>query len=238
MASKKISELIEATSTVNGTDAATVLANENPSAVPGPTLFNIVQGGINKKLTTSNLFQHIDTGTNYPVTFNHLQRNLNVVMKGNTDQFLFNSSASLNNIGIGVETPAEKLHINGNLKISDGFLRIASTESAQGQGILGGITLNKAITQITTTGVAQGGATIGAGKHGQIKQFVLVSALGKFTLVIPTAFKPSGYYDNIVFNHVGDTVTLQYICAADNESNNTGKWYVVGSYGVTFENNP
>jgi hypothetical protein len=125
--------------------------------------------------------------------------------------------ASTDRVGVGVQTPAEKLDVNGNLAISGGFLRMAqSPQSISGTGALVA-NVTSAITNITTTGAAT--ISLADGVQGQIKQFVMITDGGDAVLT------PSNRlgFSQITFNDVGDTVTLMF-------TNN--KWAVMSYYGA------
>jgi len=197
MADQKISEL---------TSAATAASAD---------LLHIVQGGSNKKLTIANFLANI----NSPVVFNQAQGDVDTRIAGDTDAYLIMADASTDRVGVGVQTPAEKLDVNGNLAISGGFLRMAqSPQSISGTGALVA-NVTAAITNITTTGSAT--ISLADGVQGQIKQFVMITDGGDAVLT------PSnrGGFANITFNDVGDTVNLLF---------SNSKWYIVASYGVTI----
>ena len=197
MADQKISEL---------TSAATAASAD---------LLHIVQGGSNKKLTIANFLANV----NSPVVLNQAQADVDTRIAGDTDAYLIMADASTDRVGVGVQTPAEKLDVNGNLAVSGGFLRMAqSPQSISGTGALVA-NVTAAITNITTTGAAT--ISLADGVQGQIKQFVMITDGGDAVLT------PSnrGGFANITVNDVGDTVNLLF-------SNN--KWYIIASYGVTI----
>ena len=197
MADQKISEL---------TSAATAASAD---------LLHIVQGGSNKKLTIANFLANV----NSPVVFNQAQADVDTRVAGDTDAYLIMADASTDRVGVGVQTPAEKLDVNGNLAVSGGFLRMAqSPQSISGTGALVA-NVTAAITNITTTGAAT--ISLADGVQGQIKQFVMITDGGDAVLT------PSnrGGFANITFNDVGDTVNLLF---------SNSKWYIVASYGVTI----
>jgi len=195
MADQKISEL---------TSAATAASAD---------LLHIVQGGSNKKLTIANFLANI----NSPVVFNQAQGDVDTRIAGDTDAYLIMADASTDRVGVGVQTPAEKLDVNGNLAISGGFLRMAqSPQSISGSGALVA-NVTAAITNITTTGSAT--ISLADGVQGQIKQFVMITDGGDAVL---TPVNRLGF-SQITFNDVGDTATLMYTNA---------KWAVISFYGA------
>jgi hypothetical protein len=195
MADQKISEL---------TSAATAASAD---------LLHIVQGGSNKKLTIANFLANV----NSPVVFNQAQGDVDTRIAGDTDAYLIMADASTDRIGVGVQAPAEKLDVNGNLAISGGFLRMAqSPQSISGTGALVA-NVTSAITNITTTGAAT--ISLADGVQGQVKQFIMITDAGDAVLT------PSNRlgFSQITFNDVGDTVTLMF-------TNN--KWAVMSYYGA------
>ena len=195
MADQKISEL---------TSAATAASAD---------LLHIVQGGSNKKLTIANFLANI----NSPVVLNQAQADVDTRIAGDTDAYLVMVKASTDRVGVGTQTPGEKLDVNGNLAISGGYLRLAqSPQSISGNGALVA-NVTSGITNITTTGAAT--ISLADGVQGQIKQFIMITDAGDAVL---TPLNRLGF-SQITFNDVGDTVTLMF-------TNN--KWAVMSYYGV------
>ena len=195
MADQKISEL---------TSAATAASAD---------LLHIVQGGSNKKLTIANFLANI----NSPVVLNQAQADVDTRIAGDTDAYLIMADASTDRVGVGTQTPGEKLDVNGNLAISGGYLRLAqSPQSISGNGALVA-NVTSGITNITTTGAAT--ISLVDGVQGQIKQFIMITDAGDAVL---TPLNRLGF-SQITFNDVGDTVTLMF-------TNN--KWAVMSYYGA------
>jgi len=195
MADQKISEL---------TSAATAASAD---------LLHIVQGGSNKKLTIANFLANL----NSPVVFNQAQNDVDTRIAGDTDAYLIMADASSDRVGIGAQTPSEKLEVAGNLAISGGFLRMSQApQSISGNGALIA-NVTSAITNITTTGSAT--ISLADGVQGQIKHFVMITDAGDAVL---TPLNRLGF-SQITFNDVGDTVTLMF-------TNN--KWAVMSFYGA------
>ena len=195
MADQKISELTSAASAASA------------------DLLHIVQGGSNKKLTIANFLANL----NSPVVFNQGQNDVDTRIAGDTDAYLVMVKASSDRVGIGAQTPSEKLEVAGNLAISAGFLRMSqSPQSISGNGALIA-NVTSAITNITTTGSAT--ISLADGVQGQIKHFVMITDAGDAVL---TPLNRLGF-SQITFNDVGDTVTLMF-------TNN--KWAVMSYYGA------
>jgi hypothetical protein len=195
MADQKISELTSASSAASA------------------DLLHIVQGGSNKKLTIANFLANL----NSPVVFNQGQNEVDTRIAGDTDAYLVMVKASTDKVGIGAQTPSEKLEVAGNLAISAGFLRMSQApQSISGNGALVA-NVTSAITNITTTGAAT--ISLADGVQGQIKHFVMITDVGDAVL---TPLNRLGF-SQITFNDVGDTVTLMF-------TNN--KWAVLSYYGA------
>jgi len=197
MADQKISELTSASSAASA------------------DLFHIVQGGSNKKLTVANFLANI----NSPVVLNAASGDVDTRISGDTDPYLVMCKASTDKVGIGVQTPAEKLDVGGNLAVSGGFLRL--NMAPQSLAVSGALIVNvtSAVTNITTTGNAT--LTLADGVQGQIKTITMSTDGGDAVL---TPLNRSGYA-TITFNDVGDTVTLMF---------NNSKWNIIGYYGVSI----
>ena len=84
----------------------------------------------------------------------------------------------------------------------------------------GAINLTSAITHVVTTGADA--LTLQNGAEGQIKIIIMKTDGGDGTL---TPSSSAGNYSTILFQYVGDTVTLIYSNSA---------WHVLGSQGVTI----
>jgi len=196
MADQKISELAAATSAASA------------------DLFNIVQGGSNKKLTVANFLANL----NSPVVINANGANQDTRIAGNNDDNLVYVDAANDKVGFGTNTPAEKADVHGNLAISNGFLRLSGTpQSLNGSGSLV-VNTTSAVTYITTTGAAA--LSLADGVQGQEKTLTLITDGGDAVLA------PSSHsgFSTITFNDVGDTVRLIFL---------NNKWCILSNYGAT-----
>jgi len=197
MADQKISELTAATSAASA------------------DLFNIVQGGSNKKLTVANFLANL----NSPVVINGNGADQDTRIAGDNDANLVYTDAGDDKVGIGTDTPDEKLDVNGNLAITGGFLRLATTpQSLSGSGSLV-VNTSAAVTYITTVG---GSATLSFadGVQGQEKTLVMIGDAGDAVL---SPSSPSGF-TTITFNDVGDTARLIFL---------NSKWNILSVYGAS-----
>ena len=195
MADQKISELTSASSAASA------------------DLFHIVQGGSNKKLTVANFLANV----NSPVVLNAAAGDVDTRISGDTDAYLIMCDASADKVGIGLQSPSEKLDVAGNLAISGGFLRLSQApQSLTGSGALI-VNVISAITNVNTTGNAT--LSLADGVQGQVKIITMATDAGDAVL---TPLNRGGF-SNVTFNDVGDTVTLLF---------NNSVWYIIGYRGV------
>jgi hypothetical protein len=88
-------------------------------SILGSELVMMVQSGVNKNITISNLFNNINT--TLPIRFNTENSPQSFsVGSALTDNLLFVDGA-LNRIGINTNSPTQPLHINGNIRV-DGIM--------------------------------------------------------------------------------------------------------------------
>jgi len=203
MADQKISELTAATSAASA------------------DLFNIVQGGTNKKLTVENFLQNLNT----PIIVNSAGSTANdfsVKASGGSDITTFFVDVSGNAVGINTSTIAAnaKLDVNGNLMITGGYLSLQSTETLTGAG--SGLTLatDKAISLLDTTNGAMTNIALPNGIDGQIKTVVLAVKASTYTATLAPANR--GGFATVTFTDVGDSATLMF---------KNSKWFVIATNG-------
>lgn len=192
MADKKISEMSSA------------LASAGADILP------IVQGGTNKKVTIANLFGKINT----PVVINEAMADMDTQIRGDTDTNLVFVDASTDRVGFGTATPAEKVDINGNLKLN-GFIRNTSVDTQTSSGVVSLITESTVLAASSAAAV-----TLADGADGQVKVLV-ANNVGPVTL---TTSHPAGFA-SIGFNASGETATLKFV---------DGKWYILSVNGATI----
>jgi len=208
MADQKISELTAATSAASA------------------DLFNIVQGGTNKKLTVENFLQNLNT----PIVVNSAGSTANdfsVKASGGSDVTSFFVDVSANAVGINTPTIAAnaKLDVNGNVMITGGYLSLQSTETLNGAG--SGLTLatDKAVSLLDTTNGSMTNIALANGTDGQIKTVILAVKASTYTAVLAPTTR--GGYTSVTFTNVGDAATLMF---------KSGKWFVVSTNGRTTIN--
>ena len=195
MADQKISELPIATSAA------------------GADLFNIVQGGSNKKLTVANFLANIKT----PTVLNSDGGDQDQRIKGlNDDQLVF-VDASTDRVGFGTETPTEKVDVTGNLAVSNGFLRLSQTPQALSGLGTGTINATTAVTQVDASGAIT--LTIANGVTGQIKTVAVMAAAGAVALSGSNVRATT-----ITTSSAGASLQLQWL---------NSKWHVISNVGFT-----
>jgi hypothetical protein len=198
MADQKISELPVATSAA------------------GADLFNIVQGGSNKKLTVANFLANIKS----PTVINSDGGDQDQRIKGlNDDQLVF-VDASTDRVGFGTETPTEKVDVNGNLAVSDGFLRLSQTpQTIAGLGSSGFVVnATTAVTLIDASGALS--VTIANGVTGQIKTVAVLAAAGSVAITTGSNVRAT----TITTTSAGASLQLQWL---------SSKWHVISNVGFT-----
>lgn len=182
------------------------------TSVAGADISMVVQGGANKKLTFANLFNSINT----PVIINSVAADQDTIIRGDTDTNLVFVDASTDRVGFGTATPTEKIDVAGGIALN-GVVNNASVDT---QSTAGAVSLTTDTTVISSADSIA--ITLGVpSKVGQSKTIVS-SSTGAITL---TATNSIGFV-SIVFESVGETVTLKYIA---------GGWYVMTGFGVTIE---
>jgi hypothetical protein len=211
MADQKISELTAATSAASA------------------DLFNIVQGGTNKKLTVENFLQNLNT----PIVVNSAGSTANdfsVKASGGSDVTSFFVDVSANAVGINTPTIAAnaKLDVNGNVMITGGYLSLQSTETLNGAG--SGLTLatDTAVSLLDVTNGSMTNIALANGTDGQIKTVILAvkpSSASAYTAILAPTTR--GGYTSVTFTNLGDAATLMF---------KSGKWFVVSTNGRTTIN--
>ena len=192
MADKRISELPAAT------------------GVAGADILLILQGGANKKVTAANLFNKINT----PVHINESQGDRDTRISGVSDANLVFVDASTSRIGIGTNTPIDKLDVEGGLNIQG----VQSNESFNVQTVAGTISIITDTTIVNT--ISNITVTLpSSARQGQTKT-VLTNSTGTVTL---NGTNLRGF-SSIVFDAIGESAVLKYV---------DGGWYILSTNGAT-----
>ena len=107
--------------------------------------------------------------------------------------------------------------IPGNISYSG--VRMYST-APETIGTAGAVSVDSEYSFLSNVSASPFSVTLANGQHGQIKKLACIAADQTVTL---TATQSA--FTSIVFNSIGDTVTLEYI---------SNKWYIMGSNGVVI----
>lgn len=198
MADSKISELLAVTGTASA------------------DLLNIVQVSTttNKKITVGNFLNSIVT----PVTIDGGSGIASLSVKGTTDTNLLKVNTTADKVLIGVSTvdSTAKLQVEGNVVVSSGIVRSTAVENITATGSIT-IGTSTEVTIIDASSISVGfGATLGNGSPGQ-KKTICMSGYNNGSMTLSSSNRKG--WNNIIFNGVGDNVTLMY---------NGGYWYIVG----------
>lgn len=155
--------------------------------------------------------------TSNDVTFNQNRDNVDLRVEGETDLNLFFTDASTDRVGIGTNTPTEKLDVNGNTKIN-GTLNISTLGTGTSVNNLGIDTNGFIVTGTTSTGgvnkysasISFTGGTTQTVTHNLNDTDVVVQlkdSTGK--LIIPN--EVNNYTSNTVDIEVSSTETYRII---------------------------
>lgn len=188
----------------------------------------IVQDGVNKVSTISNLLKNLNSNDNIRINPAQLAVDFSVASKNDANALHLNSSTD--KVGIGTSSPQSKFHVNGNAQIgsdvSDGVLvqsteTLTYTSSDQTNGSTKIVSPLRAGTLIVCNTGVNGLFSMSAGANGQLKSIILntidVGKTATITLV-------GAGFNTITLDTVGKSILLQYFSS-------TSKWYVVGGNG-------
>lgn len=178
------------------------------SAFAPADIIPIVQGGANKKITFANLFAAVNT----PYNGNTSQADIDFRYSGVLDPELVFFDASTDRVGFGTALPQTKVDVDGSFS-TNGF-ELAKSFNLQTDS--GAVTLQTNTTILNPA--ASISVTLSAGLPGQKKTIVNKGP----DIASLTGVNFAGF-NSIIFNSVGDSVTLIYL---DNN------WYILNGYGV------
>ena len=211
----------------------TVANNINPT-----DYLMLVQDGVNKKTTITNLLTNLNLADNFRINPNQLAINFYVASKNSPNALFVEGYNSY--VGIGTATPTSLLHVNGNCQIGsstvDGIL-IQSTETVSytaanqiGNGsvpTVNTISVLRAATLISCQTGVSGQFSLPYGGDGQIKTIVVNTLdIGKSLTISLSGIG----FDIISFisttkSSVGSSITLRFFSAIN-------KWVVMGNNGA------
>ena len=196
--------------------------------------FMIVQDGVNKKTTVTNILSNLNSGN--IIRINPLQNSINfsVASKNTTDMFVV--SGSTDRIGVGTATPQSVFHVIGNSQIGsssvDGILvqsseEITYTAADQTNVVTKSISPSRTITSLICNTGCNGLFSLGVGFNGQVKtiaQRTLDTGASKTSTI--TIANGMGF-NTIVFDAVGDSSVVQYVSSSN-------KWIIIGGNGASY----
>jgi len=185
----------------------------------------LLQNGVNKTTTISNLLKNFNTNDN--IRLNPIQLSINTSISSKNDANALFVNGVTDKIGIGTNLPSSKLHVIGNLQVgsssSDGVL-VQSTEviiytaTDSTNGVTKAISPTRANTILKNDSGVYGLYSLSSGYDGQVKSIVVNTLdLGK---TVSISIIGEGF-NTITLNAVGDTAVIQY-------SAYTSKWYLIG----------
>jgi len=102
----------------------------------GNTWINFTDNRIRFNAGGNNFIDCEDPGSApHKVRINNGGNNIDFVIKDRNNNVYFTADASTSRVGIGTETPEEKLHVAGGLKIDEGQVTISATEKVNKKAI-------------------------------------------------------------------------------------------------------
>lgn len=192
----------------------------------------VVQDGVNKKIGANVLFNNMDSSDT--IRINHQQNTIDIVLSSKNDANLLILKGGSDRIGVGINAPESKFHVNGNLQVGSASANGVILQSTESLTYTAADATNS-VTQIISplkastvlncnTGVSSM-FSLSLGFNGQVKTIVQNTIDGGNTSTISV---PQGLgFNTITFNAVGDSSILQYISTIS-------KWCIIGGNSVTY----
>ena len=194
----------------------------------------VVQNGVNKKLKLSALLKTLDSTDN--ILLNPSRNPINIRISSSNSLSLFYINGSSDFVGINTDTPLERFHVNGNIKVGDSVLDgvilnssedstfTLATDLPQGTGWFKPINAAREVTSLTVeVGVGTGQFTLGNGLPGQYKTITSTS-LPSGSKAVVSVVGGIGF-NSITFNSEGSSIILRCILVGG-----LPKWICVGNY--------
>jgi hypothetical protein len=204
----------------------------------------IIQGGVNKVMALNELFLSVKSD----MIINPLKGATNFTVNGQVFDNLIATDAVNNRVGIGTNTPSERLQVLGNLQLGSDLVGSNLYLSAEDitVSVLGSaITLNSShiVSNLITSDnvLASGNASsplmdmdlANPIKKHQLKMIVLGDTSPTRSVGLSYKLNPInilGVTNNIVFTKRGDSLTLKSVY-----TDQLGlQWMVIGSYGLSI----
>ena len=193
--------------------------------------FTILQNGVNKKATLSNILKNLNS--NDTIRINPSQVSVDISLSAKDDFYTVFIQGATSKVGIGTNTPAQKLHVNGNLQVgsvsTDGIF-VESSESIAYSAADALNVVTKAIsaardaTFLSCGTSVNGKFSLSNGVSGQTKTITAEVLTATNTMAITI----NGLnFSTVTFTTIGNSVTLKY-------SSTTSKWCLVSNYGATI----
>ena len=200
----------------------------------------IVQDGVNKKTTITNLLTNLNAADNFRINPNQLSLNFYVASKNSPNALFVSGNNSY--VGINTPSPTSLLHVNGNCQIgsatTDG-ITIESTENVIytaanqiGNGSSADtltISVSRAATLLSCQTGVTGHFSLPYGSDGQLKT-ITVNTLDIGQTII-MSMSGLGFnqlsFPSTSTSVVGNSVSLRFFSSLN-------KWAVVGNNGCVI----
>lgn len=202
-----------------------------PVEINGSDLITIVQGGINKVVTLTNLLAQLNSGSS--MLFNQKQNAIQIKFLSKNNANLLVIDGVNDKIGINTTSPEALLHVVGNVKLGSDSLNgvlcgsseeLTYTTADDSGSVVKALNILRETSYLNIdTGIA-GDFSLGSGIDGQVKYICLLTDTSGNTEVLATGVG----FTKIRFNVIGDSVILKYRAGSIN------KWSCQGNNGATF----
>lgn len=193
--------------------------------------FMVVQGGANKKITTTTILKNLDSSDSIRV--NPLQNAIDFSVASKNDASMLVIKGASDRFGIGTDNPQSKLHIVGNAQIGstsiDGVLLQSSeeltyTSSDQTIAAVKSVSPMRTITQLNCNTGVSGLFSLSTGFNGEVKTiFQNTLDVGKTSTISLTGLG----FNTVTFDTVGESVILQFVSSIS-------KWIILGNNNASF----
>lgn len=193
--------------------------------------FMIVQDGVNKKTTATNIFKNINSGDSIRV--NPIQNTIDFSVASKNDANMLIIKGSSDRLGIGTGSPASKVHVIGNVQIgssaADGVLvqsaeTITYTSADEITATVKPLSAMRSTSRLDCNTGVNGLFSLSNGFDGEVKTIFQNTITGSNTSKITLTGLG---FNTITLEAVGHSSMIQYIASIS-------KWIVVGGTGATY----